>query len=116
MGLSPFSRSSYDVPPPNREPPANPDPRRFSIQWVREYRSNGTVYTLAFVAYAGVMNYEGRKVLLYEGVTEEQLRRFETIDPHFSDSRTYASPIARFAPSTRGIQLAEALIAVLTQP
>lgn len=52
-------------------------------------------------------NYEGYKTLMYnQGVTVDQLKEQKSIDPHFSDSPDYISPIARFVPNELGWKMA----------
>ncbi len=112
MGLGiGVSRSSYDKPPleitvrcehdrPTRLP--NPDPKNFEI--VRSERHGS--FLLVEVIYPDCTNYEGRKILLYEGVTLERLMDQGSIDPHFSENPNFASPIARFVPTEEGWDMA----------
>jgi hypothetical protein len=58
-------------------------------------------------------NYEGRKVLLFEGVSLEELKAQRKIDPHFFPSGPLKSPIARFEPTERGWTMAELLVSAL---
>ncbi len=118
MGMpGPCSRSSYDEPrgikyfqdPKVQEVytdlekvKGNPDPTRF---YVIKALPVGT-YLVAVIKYPDAISYEGVKVLVYEDLTEVELRRFTTIDPHFSDSKKYKSPIARFVPTNDGWDMA----------
>lgn len=64
------------------------------------------------VAYAGVRNYEGRKVMLFErGVRIGDLVEQKLLDPHFiePEKSRYIHPIARFEPTERGWRMAGAL-------
>jgi hypothetical protein len=127
MGLYLFSRSTYDDKPtiqhfetevytdlefPNTYllnedkrkavTNPNPDPSKFNIiTWVPVDK-----YLVVCIEYPNCENYEGKKVLVYEDLTIEQLRRFNTIDPHFSESTKFKSPIARFIPTTTGMDMA----------
>jgi hypothetical protein len=80
----------------------NPDPSKFNIiTWVPVDK-----YLVVCIEYPNCENYEGKKVLVYEDLTIEQLRRFDTIDPHFSESKKFKSPIARFIPTVTGMDMA----------
>lgn len=56
--------------------------------------------TLLRVKYNGCSNFEGEKILVYDGYFTPS----GTLDPHFSDF--YVCPIARFKPDERGLQMA----------
>lgn len=64
-------------------------------------------FLIVEIVYPDCKNYEGKKILVYEGVTWQQLRSQKLIDPHFSNKPGYFSPIARFEPTKRGFVLAE---------
>ena len=87
--------------------PGNPDPGHFEI--------TGTIsigdYTIAMITYPDAINYEGRKVLLFRGVTVMQLKRMKEIDPHFTP---VSGLVARFQPTDFGVELAIALVKTLT--
>jgi len=82
--------------------PPNPNPYRFNV--VR-WEKHGD-YLIAEVHYPDCTNYEGTKLLLYEGVTPEQLQKAKELDPHFSDNTMTISPVARFEPTERGWAMA----------
>ena len=88
---------------------SNPDPMNYVIQ---ESKRVGEFLILS-VLYRGCENFEGRKILVYEGINLYQLTDFIAIDPHFSDVKDRPSPIARFIPTQlgweRAIQFAEFL-------
>ena len=94
-----FSRSTYDKPPPATP---NPDPKNFQI---KRYVAAGDGLVVE-VHYPGCTNYEGRKILVYVGVSVGDLLRQGSIDPHFCDNADYHSPIARFEPTENGWALA----------
>ena len=106
MGCSPFrvSRSSYDIPVGSGAaiPANNPNPLNFMIEDHRQIRG----FLLLLVHYPDCTNYEGRKILMYEGVTLADIKNQGTIDPHFSDNKQYHSPIARFEPTLKGMRMA----------
>jgi hypothetical protein len=95
---------SESSPPPVR---GNQDPTNYQVLFVEEI---GT-YLIATLVYHDCTNYEGRKILLFYNVTEEQLLKQERIDPHFCDSKEHISPIARFEPTERGLIMARTLAA-----
>lgn len=100
MGL--FKRrswSTYEKTPP--EIP-NPDPKNFQV---KRYVMVGDGLVVE-VHYPNCTNYEGRKVLVYAGVTIGDLLRQGSIDPHFCEGSAYHSPIARFEPTENGWELA----------
>jgi hypothetical protein len=109
MGLYLFSSSSYDrrgryYPSEPAAPPALPlpNPTRYRIL---QHRQVGT-YLVVRLRYLDCTNYEGQKILLYEGCTLAQLKRQGALDPHFSENPRYLSPIARFVPTTAGWTMA----------
>lgn len=113
MGLSiGFSRDRYDDGCSKQHEPTplpNPNPSRYTI--IMHVQTEG--YLLVLINYPDCTNYEGNKVLLYRGVTYSQLSKQKMIDPHFSENLKYASPLARFAPTSDGwgaaLKLMEAL-------
>jgi len=115
MGLSPFSRSTYDYQQPGIAPststgeiktvvpatvivPPNPNPSKYKI--LRENLIGE--FLVVEIAYEGCTNYEGKKILVFKGVTYQQLIEQNSIDPHFSENEKFISPIARFEPTERG--------------
>ena len=102
MGLNVFfSSSSYDG-PMERPVLPNPDPNNYTIvkyeQWLDKL--------VVLVKYHDCTNYEGQKVLVFLGITIHDLRKQNSLDPHFSESKEFYSPIARFEPTNRGWQWA----------
>lgn len=111
MGIGPFSRSSYStydrpfrgydcVPPPPRPP--NPDPKRYTI--LKSQHTEG--YLILMVRYDGCTTFEGKKILVYAGVTIADLQKQASLDPHFSENPNFHSPIARFLPTDEGWRMA----------
>lgn len=107
MGLSPFSSSTHDrvkevyVQVPN---PFNPDPRKYLVERV-EHKDTGQ-YLVLQVHYPNCKNYEGRKILVYNSLTLEELFNLDILDPHFSSEKPKWSPIARFVPTEAGWNMA----------
>ena len=81
-----------------------PDPKRFTLIKVLE-AAPGMVVVEA--RYEGCTNYGGRKLMLYEGMTETRILRMMSLDPHFSEDGK--GPIARFEPTDRGFRMALAM-------
>lgn len=100
-------RNRSDAPPL----PPEPDPARFTIQGYEQVGANLVVC----VVYPGCTSYEGRKVLVFERLSIQQLRKCPTLDPHFADVVAVgtACPVARFEPTTRGWKLARLTAASL---
>jgi hypothetical protein len=56
---------------------------------------------MAMIRYPDCTNYEGRKIVLFENVTEEQIKKLKFIDPHFCNG-DHIAPIARYVPTSQG--------------
>jgi len=114
MGISPFrgSSSSYDK-KNNRERIVvevntkddqkskklpNPNPSNFRIIKSEEI---GMVLVV-MVLYPDCTTFEGKKILVYRCTTLNDLLSQGHLDPHFSDSDIWRSPIARFRPTKEG--------------
>ena len=102
-----ISKSSYDKsavclaePPQPRNP--NPVPTNFKIL---NSLSMGDLLIIE-VYYPDCTNYEGKKILVYENTDVADLVKQGSVDPHFSESKKFKSPIARFEPTERGMQMA----------
>lgn len=107
MGLKLFSTSSYDrIYPDTSKNTSNPNPSNYKI--IRAIEKNS--HLLVEIEYPDCRNYEGRKILVFDNLTYDQLKSFKTIDPHFSNNKKFKSPIARFEPTERGLKLAQQLI------
>lgn len=76
----------------------NPDPKKFTIIKHEEVGE----YLILEVKYDGCTNYEGKKILVYQGVKIIDLWKQGSLDPHFSNNKQYHSPIARFRPDKEG--------------
>lgn len=88
----------------------NPDPSRYKII---KYKTIGK-YLIVCLNYPDCTNYEGNKILLYKDCSIEDLKRQKYIDPHFSNSIMFHSPIARFVPNGEGWYMATNLANLLT--
>lgn len=82
----------------------DPDPRNFKVLTVK---IKG-VYAIVSVRYPDCTNYEGNKLLVFEGVTDAEIRTWTFLDPHFCEGN-HPTPIARFEPTLKGWALAEAM-------
>lgn len=87
----------------------NPDPHKYEI--LRSEQIDD--HLLVMIQYPDCTNYEGKKILLFEGITLEQLVFQKFIDPHFSDSAKYKHPIARFVPTEVGWEMGRKLAVIL---
>lgn len=100
MGMpGPFSKSSFDD---NKKSLPNPKPNNYQI--IRFLERNGNL--IIEIKYLDCINYEGRKILVFEKCTLEELKKQKLIDPHFSENKLLKSPIARFEPTEHGWFLA----------
>lgn len=88
----------------------NPDPANYKIVKAKEIGN----FLIVMINYPDCINYEGQKILLFQGVTLIDLVNQKYIDPHFFKDKKYASPIARFVPDEKGWDMAETLAKVLT--
>jgi len=80
-----------------------PDARNYEVL---DYVEEGD-YLVVKIHYPECTNYEGRKILVYRGVTLDRLVNDQrAIDPHFSGNKNYHSPIARFVPTIEGWNMA----------
>jgi hypothetical protein len=83
----------------------NPDPSNYKIE---KSHQRGT-YLAVWIYYPNCTNFEGRKILVFRDVTLKQLLAQKLIDPHFSDSKQFHHPIARFIPNHEGWLMALAV-------
>lgn len=70
-------------------------------------------YLIVLINYPDCKNYEGNKVLLYKDIKIKDLKKQDSIDPHFSNNKLKHSPIARFVPTISGWQMALKLVDTL---
>ena len=108
MGISIFggriSTSCFDE-PSQVVVDKNPNPKRCTIIQVQKIND----FLLMMVNYPNCTNYEGNKILVFEGVEQDKVvcqKILHGIDPHFSDNKSFISPVARFEPSKRGWNMA----------
>jgi hypothetical protein len=92
-----FSYNRRDVTPPLKKE------MKFDsyIFKITEWYISGE-YLVVKINYPTAKHYEGNKVLVYEGLAIEELKKRTSIDPHFSESKDFPSPIARFEPTNEG--------------
>lgn len=111
MGVSLFKLSSsvHDNYRGNLSNDPNPNPSNFKILEYIEIKK----HLVLVVKYIGCTNYEGKKILVYANTTYNEIKQYSQLDPHFHDDRksSFKSPIARFAPTDLGLQLAQQLVA-----
>ena len=106
MGLSLFSRSSCSTSscresPSTRSP--NPNPRNFVIQKTEVHGP----YVIVEVLYPNCTTFEGKKILVFRGVSRFEIHQARELDPHFCD-HVHISPVARFVPTEQGWRYARA--------
>jgi len=105
MGMRIFSSSTCDD--SNRIP--NPNPERFKIL----QNENIGKYTILLIYYPDCTNYEGKKILVFENLNNEDLSLRKVIDPHFCTDGC-SGLIARFIPTDNGFNMARKLCNLLT--
>jgi hypothetical protein len=79
-----------------------PNPLQYEI--VKDIIVND--FLIIMVVYPNCTNFEGKKILVFKGITLEKLKEQKLLDPHFSDSKKYVHPIARFVPNEMGWKMA----------
>jgi len=84
-----------------------PRPDNFIIVDVVEINNN----LVATVKYPNCTSFEGKKVLVFKGMTVNDLRKIKLLDPHFSLKGL--SPFARFVPTEEGLEAAKTLCSML---
>lgn len=92
---------------PYAAPNSNPDALNFRI--ITEQRIGK--YLVLLVHYPDCTNYEGKKLMVYEGFNSAQeliKHNLGKLDPHFSTGS--GSPIARFKPTDASLELIERMI------
>jgi hypothetical protein len=77
----------------------SPNPKNFKILNLIELEN-----TYAEIHYPDCKNYEGVKIVVFEGKVADKLLKLTELDPHFSTQEL--SPIARFKPDNRGKYMA----------
>lgn len=111
MGLSLFKTSSCGCKRGNEEviepkvvrvKAQNPNPTNF--EFIRSDVEGG--FVIVEIRYIGCTNYEGRKILVFKNHTVESILNSNNLDPHFCDGKNCISPIARFAPTDEGWDMA----------
>lgn len=88
---------------------SNPNPELFKV--LMEHYQNG--FLVLLVEYDGCTNYEGKKLLVYQGFKNSHeliLHNFGRLDPHFDNRNRRSSPIARFRPEQASIDLIDKMI------
>lgn len=107
---SPNSPASASPPTQPRVADKNPDPNNWKILKAAEHGK----YLVIMMSYPNCTNYEGKKILVFEGTTMIDLVNQKLIDPHFFPKNDkYKSPIARFEPTDRGWIMAEKFVKAL---
>ena len=81
--------------------PPEPNATDFTFRQVKSV--NG--WTIAIVHYPGCNTYDGLKCLVF-ACPPEKVKKQTVLDPHFLQRDDMLSPIARFAPTQQGIDLA----------
>jgi len=94
--------------------PPMPNPAEFKIMASFECSDDKDTWIAVKVNYPGCTNYEGNKILVFQGLSLETIKSVTMLDPHFSDKKGYLSPVARFKPTEHGWQLAMEFCMMMT--
>jgi hypothetical protein len=84
------------------KPLPNPDPSNYKVVQIEEIGP----FLIVQIKYPDCTNFEGNKILVFKSVKLIDLMNQKLIDPHFFESKTIASPIARFTPTKEGWNMA----------
>ncbi len=116
MGLGPRISTSSFSPPVRTEVVYKPDPRNPNplVYTIDESKQIGR-FLIVVITYPNCTNFEGKKILVYEGITIGPLLSQKQIDPHFSDNKKFFSPMARFEPTKEGMHMAVVMCKALTK-
>ena len=95
MGMHRRHSGGWDGPRATIATNNNPDPEKFTV--TKSFVS-GT-YACALISYANCTNYEGKKIVVFENMTIEDIWNMKVIDPHFAQD---GKVIARFRPDDEG--------------
>ena len=99
LGMGSTCSTNYGTP----APAPNPDPKRWKLLALDTFPN---AYVM-LVQYLDCTNFEGKKIMLYEGKYAEMVHR----DPHFALGTS--GPVARFRPDDTGWRRARALAMLL---
>lgn len=84
--------------PLTKEKSGNPDPANYRVQ--RRFEHGGNLLIEAI--YLDCINYEGRKLMIYQDCTIDDLMKQGSLDPHFSSDADTKSPFMRLEPTEEG--------------
>ena len=88
---------------------SSPSPKKFRIERVLRLDR----YSIVQAHYDEATNFEGEKLMLYKDVDRDWFDNTKELDPHFCDTGTHPSPIARFEPTGPGLEMAMELVMML---
>lgn len=99
MGIGPnLSGGKYEEERVRMKNP-DPDPYKFRVEETQELGN----FLIATVHYVGCTNYEGRKILVFRGLSAKALKSLRMLDPHFNEN---SKLVARFLPTAEGWNMA----------
>lgn len=103
MGLHNWSGSCADSYGDKYLPTKNPNPKNYVIL---DSEAIGP-FLILHIRYPDCTNYEGKKILVFQNTSLISLKKQGSIDPHFCNNPNYKSPIARFEPTNKGMDMAK---------
>lgn len=85
-----------------------PDEEKYGLLSITEIGK----FVIVEVKYYGCINYDGRKLLVYKGITKDTIKNATKLNPHFLEQEGIF-PFARFEPTTAGEVAAVSLVILL---
>jgi hypothetical protein len=82
-----------------KKDPRNPNPLLFELKQAHKIGD----FVIAAINYIGCTNYEGNKILVFKGLSEDEFMNLKEIDPHFTEG---SKLVARFEPTKSGMEMA----------
>jgi hypothetical protein len=108
-----LSKSSADNVRTETKYESLPNPRPDNYEIIRSTKLGK--FLVIEIKYLDCINYEGKKILVFENCSVAALKKQQLIDPHFSENKKFISPIARFEPTNKGWDMALKLIRSMTE-
>lgn len=81
----------------------DPNPTRFIIKYLEPHGD----FLIAIVEYPDCLNYEGKKIIVFQGLIEEEINKLKWLDPHFTED---SKIVARLVPTVQGLKLARKMV------
>lgn len=89
------------------EEPLSPNPNPYKFEILDIFEKNN--YTVVKVNYIGCTNFEGIKILVFEGNVKTEILKLNALDPHFMENGKFTL-LARFRPDNKGWKVLNQLL------